>query len=1112
MREYLKPYKNEDRLNYLCIAATHFLGERSLERMPLYLSELESLYAAMDPIAVRALRNIRLSGFAPVTRRELVLMIDAYRNRHHRRERRRDSGDTEDAGFPQRFRIDDDLTVTPRFNHLVPEDIREARDMLSAPLTIRERRPEPAHDPSRAAEIDHYRGYQAHVEPLGFTPPKRPFYAVDRPTQPPGFIPWDDLVAIAHDFDTIDVAAGRQQPDDHTWFHRLHDRIGQPSAILLEPGTNGLVPAPGIDLRDLKHLIGLPGAGKTTILYLLATWMARNSRRACFLFPSIEVASGFLNQLQQYEVRVGLLLGQGETSRTRHVLNFATALAPHNHGFGVGHPMAPFFATNCALAGFTSDEDVDFPHFVPPCLTLMQASGDNTRQRRHCCALASVCGNQHAERTLIDAPIWAGHVLSLDRNVSRVFSEFDARHFEYIAKTFDLLVIDECDGAQANLDARGTPLLKLSGDYESLANTILRDIQQPIAVGRNAFVAGATLPNLLEMTGRFVSATNRLISRVAHLPKKPQKDNANLLHTSLSLITDIYASATDGEAESQHQMRKRQAFERVWDLAAKHVAFRNQPIDDEEDEGEGIEERERIIQEVAQLAEVDPQEVNALHEELLAAIERWERDGNEDAVRELARLLRGPLGLRAAHDQERLFAYAGLLVTVSLVVLQYFGLAPHLRLLSNDGLLSENVFESRASAAQLAILPESLVGRMSGIRYTVSDEGDVDVTHVGFTGTPRRLPQRILEMSREDGGNGMAVLLTSATSMLENSPSFHIHSGPHYLLRRPNAGTGWERSRYHCLPMRDPRDATKALRFSGAPLARRDQIMRTMVDQLLKDGELGEVASAIADNDVSEGTTRKAAFIVNSYEQAKLVYEHIVQNHPFWRNRVRYLVRAVIHGRLDDNAVTVAEVEQLGNVPGWDLFVFPMGAIGRGINIVFRDGPRKDHAMLGSLFFLTRPHPRGESLDLIQGMVGRASEEFDRRRFPSLEAALAGLARARRETLNMAKTLLRMPLVTQRLGDYAEPFVANQMIMILQTIGRAMRGDCPAYVYFVDAAWAPDSAAGKTDNERSSMLVMMQTILQRCLDHPDPAIRECYQDLYQPFAVPLRGINNLSVE
>jgi ABC-type cobalamin transport system ATPase subunit len=45
-----------------------------------------------------------------------------------------------------------------------------------------------------------------------------------------------------------------------------------------------------IDLTEIKHLIGLPGAGKTRLLYRLATWVARQGRRACFLFPSIEVA------------------------------------------------------------------------------------------------------------------------------------------------------------------------------------------------------------------------------------------------------------------------------------------------------------------------------------------------------------------------------------------------------------------------------------------------------------------------------------------------------------------------------------------------------------------------------------------------------------------------------------------------------------------------------------------------------------------------------------------------------------------------------------------------------------------------------------------------------
>ena len=111
----------------------------------------------------------------------------------------------------------------------------------------------------------------------------------------------------------------------------------------------------------------------------------------------------------------------------------------------------------------------------------------------------------------------------------------------------------------------------------------------------------------------------------------------------------------------------------------------------------------------------------------------------------------------------------------------------------------------------------------------------------------------------------------------------------------------------------------------------------------------------------------------------------------------------------------------------------------------------------------------------------------------------------------MVEYLLRVPLAAQALGKYSEPFVADLMIIILQTIGRAMRGDCPAFVYFVDAAWAPRSAYGEPDTARTSMLAMMQQILRGCLTHPDPSKRECYENLYKAFSVPLGSIENLSV-
>lgn len=1105
MREPLLPYKGHDRINFLCLIATEMMGESNLARMPKLLAGFESVSHTLDRDVAQAMKNVRIGGFAPGTLRELALMADGYRTHHRRLAERRARGD-EDARnqTEQRFIIGEDLTVRKLWTHIVPDDVKIALQALNAPLPVRSRTPMPVHDSTLPAEISDDYSYSGYLSPLGFVPPEPPLYDIGRVGRAPGKVPWEDLIEIARRFDEVDIEEGRQSPGEATWFRRLHDLNEKPTAILLQASAAGLVSTDGIDLTGLKHLIGLPGSGKTTLLYLLAGYLAQNDYSVCFLFPSIEVATGFIETLSRYGVEVGLLSGQGETSRTKHVLNFATALAGQNRGFGVTRSVAPFFATNCALAGFASDEESDFPHNNPPCMRVLQREKPQKRARIHRCALSSICGYQYGERMLIRTRLWAGHVLSMDRNVSRLFSEVDVRHFELIARTFDLLVVDECDGAQNSLDVRGTPIMKLVGDSDSLWNTLIRDIHQPAAGGRNAFVAGEALPTLLEMTGRFGRATERMVGRITHFPTKFRADNANVLLTSLSIIADMFDDDKDNDSERRYNGR--QALERIWDAAVKRVAYRHELLHDDDEDAVDL---DRTLAEAAELLHASLEEARAFHDRLLLAIERWERDGNDAAVRELAGTLRTTPNLSSPLDDETFFAYSGLLASVSLVVLQHFGLAPHLRLMNSEGLVSDNVFESRPSKDQMAILPESLIGRLSGVRYTISDEGNVDVSHVSFAGTPRTLPGRMIRLGEEQEGGGMAVLLTSATSMLEQSPSFHITAGPHYVLQRPNAGHGWKDSRYIFLPKMNPQNGNQPLRFSGAKMSQREAVLKSIVDQLLQGGSLSDVTTAIRENDVIDGMPRKAAFVVNSYEQCELLYSHIHANHASWRGRVRYLTRATIHGTIDEHAVTAAEVEQLGMDRTWDLLIFPMNAIGRGVNIVFQYGPRINKAMIGSLFFLTRPHPRGDSLQLIQGLVGRASETFDQQTFESTEDALSVLQASRRQAVNMAEYLLRMPLVSQSLGQYAEPFVADQMIIILQTIGRAMRGDCPAFVYFVDASWAPNSARGQADSERTSMLVMMQSILRKCLNHPEPAKRECYRNLYQSFAEPLNGIANL---
>lgn len=1103
MREPLVPFKGANRLNYLCVLASELLGVDNLRNLPALLSGFKGVLQTLHPDVAQAITTLRVCGVATTTHRELRLLVDAYLNHH----RSRSAVPEEDRdGFEQLYEVDKDFTIRRRWTTVTPGPITQAILSLTTNPLIRRREFLPMQDPDLIASIkrksDDYRG---DIERLGFIPQPAPVYDLTRAGHEPGLVTWTELIDTANRFDVADVAAGRQTEGARTWYHRLHDYEGEPTAVLMKASPSGLKVTDGLDLVGIKHLIGLPGSGKTTLLFLLAACIAHRDNKACFLFPSIEVATGFIETLERYGVRVGLLSGQGDSARTRHALNFATAVAKENNGFAVSRPSARFFATNCALAGFASEEEDAFPHSRPPCMDLQQRISSGSKPQTRRCALSGSCARQESERELVNANIWAGHVLSLDRSVSMLFAEFDTKHFEFIARTFDLVVVDECDGAQADLDDRGTPIMKLFGDENALWATLIKDLHEPIAKGHNAFVSGKDMPSLIEMTGRFGQATNRLSGRIQHLGKEIQEAYQTKLLTSLSIIADMYpydGPAGDEEEQEAHS-KARHGLERLWDSAVKLVAFRPSIKDDDEE----ITDLGRELPEIAALLRLTEDEVKVLHKALHDTIEAWDRDSDQQAIDKMSKLLRSIPTIETAMDPTAFADCCGLLTTVSMVVLQHFGLAPHLRLLNSMDLVSDSVFESRPSKDQLAILPESLTGKLSGIRFTVSDEGNINITHIGIQGTPRRLFQRMRELGASNEG-GAAFLLTSATSLLEPSPRFHINEGPHYVLRRPNAGDGWENSRYEFLALPDPLQSDRALRFSGAKLNQRERILKSMVDGLLDGGALSRATAVMATNDVVGGVERKIGFVVNSYDQCALLYAHIQSRHSAWRGRVRYLRRVGSDGH-NGHAVTASEVENLGFDESWDILIFPMNAIGRGVNIVYRQGPRVNKAMIGSLFFLTRPHPRQDDLGLIQGLIGRRSEAFDEQTFPDMATALSALVIERKAAVDEAKAMLRMPLVASRLGSYARPFVADQMIITLQTIGRAMRGDCPAFVYFVDAAWAPNSASGEVDTVSTSMLVMMQSILEQCLTHPDPTLRECYENLYTSFAIPMSNILNL---
>jgi len=287
-----------------------------------------------------------------------------------------------------------------------------------------------------------------------------------------------------------------------------------------------------------------------------------------------------------------------------------------------------------------------------------------------------------------------------------------------------------------------------------------------------------------------------------------------------------------------------------------------------------------------------------------------------------------------------------------------------------------------------------------------------------------------------------------------------------------------------------------------------------MAEELVRGGvETSEIYKAIKNFDIRAGIRRKAAIVVNSYEQARLLKRYLDDSHREVGRRTTAIVRSLTDGEKTAEYKTPSQAEALGDNENCDIIIFPLTAIGRGVNIVFTRGPRARDAAIGALYFLTRPHPSGDDMQLLHSLAGRATQDFDQGTFSELDdlrAITTRFAANKANTYRLAKRLLQEPLQASRLGaELFAPFTANQMVAILQTIGRGMRNSCPVAVHFVDAAWAPRSAVGQPDDARTSMLVQMRVILEACVSHDDAVTREIYKELYLAFLRPLQEIERV---
>ena len=690
-------------------------------------------------------------------------------------------------------------------------------------------------------------------------------------------------------------------------------------------------------------------------------------------------------------------------------------------------------------------------------------------------------------------------MISADTRVPAHTSPERLRYFELVAETFDLVIFDECDETQKVLDGHGALTLTLTGDDNSL-HIALQKAAGLLAANR-APISDGMLRYILQ-ANEFERHMLRFLSEIRRLDHRGRTENradeyADQLLTANFLIREaLRAAGTYDRFES----KALSALSDFWERAMYRAFF----CRGEEDTV--WPKAEKYAPDLG----LSVADANARWVRVTGALKRYlaldhaaeASEVVEDIAAELAPLFCAP-GVDRIREPVRL------LIAVGFTVASYQRLAKSARPLVRRGEIPDEVEQSllaKSSPEMRELVPLSILGTFSAVRYRRSpDKKGYEIDYLVMDSTPRLLMHRLHEFGRAN------VLLASATSWLEPSTEYHVDKKPDYVLS-PHGGEIGSVQLY-VAPKSHPATGVP-LRFSGGG-SDRDDNLRHMVTALAQTDtdDLSDLDRAVRSVTTELDRPRMAALVVNSYEQVRLVVEQLNDVNPQLGARTRGVLNEMPQDSSRSRYILKGQVEALACDDGVDVVVFPITALGRGINIVFRSTDDDNgRAAVGSVYFLTRPHPAAGDLGLMISLLAQATQALDGRdlRHLSLAEAQKVYNIERYRVYRRVANLLARPMSASRLDEQTlANFAANLLVPILQTIGRGMRKRMPVEVYFVDAAWAPHSAGGCPESDRSSILVVMRQVLEDCLSHPDPDLRAVYRALYGVFQNAFRNIVGL---
>ncbi len=796
-----------------------------------------------------------------------------------------------------------------------------------------------------------------------------------------------------------------------------------------------------LTIDGLFNIVGRVGAGKSTLVEVLTTYLAWKNEKVALVVNSVQDIIKLLNLFSYLKVAVVPIWGY--SNRRQHIQKALHSLKEEDFDDILECRVNKWLSEMCPLDGFRQYSDLKetFEVGKEPCMRIKKSVKDRTE---YICPYFFECPSHQADINLLDARIYLTTPAAfIKTNISPAVVENQVRVSEILYYMCDLVVFDESDRVQTSFDACFSDAIVLMDETnQSYLNRIGIDVEK------------------WWYENRVENAASKLNTTWYNHFTAAQKTGNKIIY----LLTENKALLTkvEGKYYTAHTL-----LDKLYDEMGENntQTYINQ-----------LTELENFIR--RNILDKQTNFYTQAYERILVA------DTTQESIDEIILKWLGqkePGGLQRDSIQLIGFIFISAIFEKSLKAM--INGIPHIQGIQKLKVDELSIFY-RAVKDYEGFVPSSPMGNLFGFRVSTDEKKNLRRVNLFKTNGVGRWLLTHYHCLFEDIEHvkGPNVLLLSGTSWAPKAYSYHIENKVDAILKGTEQDI--QAIAESTFIFEGIRREDEAINVSGKQGISRELAIRNILDQLFVNpiGPRQKLSLIERELGILEPARKKILLFVGSYQETKQVKSYLDQLGPNKTSIKKEEIIALV-GDAEENedfteSIARGRVEEFG-ISENKILIAPLLALERGHNILNDE----QVAAIGAVYFIIRPMPVPNAMSTIvhklnSGWMQRLNQGYYR----SIQEYMYWVKQGRDQAMRRMQTLI----IQSEHSNYQyadseerEALCMNSFVTMCQVIGRLVRGGCKARVHFCDSKFAPESIEGRVDTETTSILVGIIRVLAK---------------------------------